>query len=216
LRQFDSGAVGRALKIFPATVLPIRLQIGGPLVHGARIELYDEAGRRKYLNGAERERFLARADRCTPGECALLYVLTYTGCRISEALALTGQHLDRERDTITVRTLKRRRTVFRTIPVPPEVTELLLRLHRPPDDVFWTMHRATAWRLVHATMEAANISGPMACCKGLRHAFGMRAADRNVPPSLIQRWMGHASPATTAIYIDAVGIEERGFASRMW
>ena len=181
-----------------------------------RIELYDEAGRRKYLNAAERERFLVAAERSAPSECALLYVLAYTGCRISEALALTGHHLDAARDTLTFRTLKRRRTVFRTVPVPPEITAMLLALHRPRDGAFWSIHRTSAWRLVCRVMEAASIEGPMACCKGLRHAFGMRAADRNVPPSLIQRWMGHASPATTAIYIDAVGIEERGFASRMW
>jgi len=28
--------------------------------------------------------------------------------------------------------------------------------------------------------------------------------------------MGHASGATTAIYLDAVGWEEREFAGRMW
>jgi integrase/recombinase XerD len=52
--------------------------------------------------------------------------------------------------------------------------------------------------------------------KGLRHGFGIRAASRNIPPNLIQRWMGHASLKTTAIYLDAVGAEEREFASRMW
>jgi len=181
-----------------------------------KLELYDEAGRRKYLNAAERERFLIAADECSPAETALLYVLCYSGCRVSEALALTGYHLDRERDTLTLRTLKRRRTVFRTVPIPPEVTELLLRLHRPLDDRFWTMHRSTAWHLVRTTMEAAGVSGPMATCKGLRHAFGMRAADHNVPAPVIQRWMGHASAATTAIYIDAIGAEERAFAVRMW
>ena len=181
-----------------------------------RIELYDEAGRRKYLNAAERERFLIAAERSTPSECALLYVLAYTGCRISEALALTGHHLDAARDTLTFRTLKRRRTMFRTVPVPPEITAMLLALDRPRDRAFWSMHRTSAWRLVCHVMEAARIDGPMACCKGLRHAFGMRAADQNVPGPVIQRWMGHASLETTAIYIDAVGAEERAFAKRMW
>ncbi|NWM20150.1 site-specific integrase, partial [Escherichia coli] len=58
--------------------------------------------------------------------------------------------------------------------------------------------------------------GPMACCKGLPHWFGIRAASKSVPPNLIQRWMGHASPDTTSIYLDAVGVEEREFAKRMW
>ena len=46
-------------------------------------------------------------------------------------------------------------------------------------------------------------SFPLACPKGLRHGFGIRAAGYNVPTNLIQRWMGHASPTTTAIYLDA-------------
>ena len=182
----------------------------------AQLQLYDEAGRRKYLNSSERERLLIAADDLGPAESAFLYVLTFTGCRVSEALAMTSHHLDGQTDTITFRTLKRRRLIFRTVPVPPEVTELLLRLDRPGDLPFWTMHRSTAWRLVSRTMASASIEGPMACCKGLRHSFGMRAADRNVPQPVIQRWMGHASPATTAIYIDAIGVEERAFASRMW
>ena len=65
-------------------------------------------------------------------------------------------------------------------------------------------------------MRARAIAGPMASPKGLRHGFGIRAAGRNVPTNLIQRWMGHASPDTTAIYLDAIGAEERQFASRMW
>jgi integrase len=41
-----------------------------------------------------------------------------------------------------------------------------------------------------------------------------RELSEHVPANLIQRWMGHASLTTTAIYIDAVGLEERQFASR--
>jgi integrase len=34
--------------------------------------------------------------------------------------------------------------------------------------------------------------------------------------NLVQRWLGHAQLATTAIYADAVGEEERGIAARLW
>jgi integrase len=71
-------------------------------------------------------------------------------------------------------------------------------------------------RVIKATMRRTGIAGPMACPKGLRHRFGIRAGDRSVPTNLIQRWMGHASPTTTVIYLDAVGLEERQFANRMW
>jgi hypothetical protein len=42
----------------------------------------------------------------------------------------------------------------------------------------------TAWRVIKATMRRAGIVGPMACPKGLRHGFDIRAASRNVPANL--------------------------------
>ena len=65
-------------------------------------------------------------------------------------------------------------------------------------------------------MDRAGIEGAMASPKGLRHGYGIKAAVSNVPPNLIQRWLGHAKPETTLIYMDAVGSEERQFAKRMW
>jgi integrase len=179
-------------------------------------QIHDTAGRRKYLSTDERTRFLQAADSLTPRGRALCNLLAYAGCRVSEALALTVHHVDTERLTVTIRTLKRRRLIYRTVPVPQTMIELLRRLSVGADGRFWPLHRVTAWRVIKATMRRAGIAGPMACPKGLRHGFGIRAADRSIPTNLIQRWMGHASPVTTAIYLDAVGSEERQFASRMW
>jgi integrase/recombinase XerD len=100
---------------------------------------------------------------------------------------------------VTIGTLKRRRLVYRAVPAPQAMIELLRRLPVGADGRFWSMHRVTAWRVIKATMRRAGIAGPLACPKGLRHGFGIRAADRSVPTNLIQRWMGHASATTTAI-----------------
>jgi site-specific recombinase XerD len=51
--------------------------------------------------------------------------------------------------------------------------------------------------------------------KGLRHGFGVNTVQSYVPPHLVQRWLGHASLRTTAIYADVIGPDERGFAERM-
>jgi len=179
-------------------------------------QVHDDLGRRKYLNAVERQCLLAALRELPASLRALCYVLAYTGCRVSEALALTTHHLDADRLTLTIRTLKRRRVVFRTVPVPEFVIAEMQQLQTCPGERFWRIHRSTAWRRVKKVMCAAGIVGPMACCKGLRHSFGMQAARKNVPQSLITRWMGHASPITTAIYLDAVGPEERAFAARMW
>jgi len=64
--------------------------------------------------------------------------------------------------------------------------------------------------------EAGIGPGLFASPKGLRHAFGLNAVRSGVPLTLTQRWLGHASIATTAIYLNVMGAEEREIASRMW
>lgn len=179
-------------------------------------QVYDPTGRRKYLTADERRRFLIAADSMPPRAKALCYLLAYTGCRISEALNVSAHQLDRDGGTVTIRTLKRRRLAFRAVPVPPTLMAMLASLATAPSGRLWEMHRSTAWRRVKQAMEMASIDGPMATCRGLRHGFGIRAVASSVPPNLIAKWLGHASLATTAIYLDAVGKEEREFAQRMW
>lgn len=182
----------------------------------AQWHIRDERGRRKYLTEQERVHFLAKAEDARPDVRALCYVLVLTGCRVSEALALTSDQVDIQAGTLTFRTLKRRTLSFRTVPVPALLLEMLGDLPLLEGNRYWTMHRSTAWRHVKRLLSKAEVRGPMACCRGLRHGFGIRAAGRSVPPALIQRWMGHAYAATTSIYLDAVGVEERQFAERMW
>ncbi len=179
-------------------------------------QIHDPAGRRKYVTAGERRRFLAAADGLPPSRRAFCYVLAFTGFRVSEVLSLTRHQLNEETCTLTVRTLKRRQVVFRTVPVPDRLAATLAMLPTTSEGRFWNMHRTTAWRLVHSTMTSARIAGPMATCKGLRHGLGVAAATAGVPPNLIGKWLGHASLSTTAIYLDAVGIEERFFAQRLW
>ncbi len=65
-------------------------------------------------------------------------------------------------------------------------------------------------------MSDAGISGTKACSRGLRHSFAVNSVIHNVPLTLIQKWMGHASITTTAIYLNVLGAEERNFAKRTW
>jgi integrase len=180
--------------------------------------LFDGEGRRRYVCGAEWRRFLMAAARMDAPSAALCQLLALTGCRISEALALTPQRLDAEAGQVIFRSLKRRKLVFRAVPVPPDLMRALRLLARgnAPDAPLWRWSRQTGWRRVKTAMEAAGITGVQATAKGLRHGFGIANAEANVPPALTQRWMGHARLETTAIYQHAVGAEERSFAKRLW
>ncbi|MCY4515269.1 MAG: site-specific integrase [Candidatus Tectomicrobia bacterium] len=86
--------------------------------------------------------------------------------------------------------------------------------HRAPR--LWCWGRTQAYQHVKAAMRTASIEGPHATPKGLRHGFGVRAAAATRQPRLVQKWLGHRSLDTTAIYMDAQDEEERELAARMW
>lgn len=181
-------------------------------------QLFNNEGGRKYLCGKELPRFLAASQRADDATRLLCCLLAFTGCRISEALALTPAQLDADTSRVVFRTLKRRRQTFRAVPVPPELMSALQRLGRRQsvDGPLWRWCRQTAWRRVKAVMESAEIAGPQAMPKGLRHGFGVANAEENVPMATTQKWLGHAKLETTAIYQQAVGREENAFARRLW
>jgi integrase len=185
-----------------------------------RIEgvLFDAEGQRKYLVPAEVRRYLAaarQADRPTALFAQLLY---YTGCRLSEGLALTPRLLDADGQRVVFRTLKRRRLIHRAVPVPVRFMHALLAHARPlePDDRLFPWCRQTGWRKISALMDAAAIAGPQATPKGLRHQFGCHAIGQKIPESAVGRWLGHANNKSTRVYTFVVGAEERALARRMW
>jgi integrase/recombinase XerD len=192
----------------------------------AGMSLFGSTGRRKYLNAAERRRFITAAAQAEPSTRLFCLVLGWSGARISEVLALTPASIDIESGVASIVTLKRRKSgVVRQVPLPHGVLYDLNRVfklrqgQRDPDLAharLWTWSRTTAWRRVKKIMAAAGIAGAPAMPKGLRHGFGVNAFQSNVPPHLVQRWLGHASLRTTSIYGDVIGPDERAFAARMW
>ena len=191
------------------------------------LALRDMAGARKYVTETERRAFLAVSDRERPSVQTLFLTLAYTGCRLSEALEATVSRVDFDQVALVFRTLKRRSptVTYRTVPVPPAVLARLDQVHDircrqaspvTADAVLWPWSRTHAWRLVKDGLMAAGVRGAAASPKGLRHGFGVTAVTKGVSLNLVQKWLGHAQIATTAIYADAVGDEERAINARMW
>jgi integrase/recombinase XerD len=195
-----------------------------PAIEG--VETLLAARGRKYLTSAERKRFGKAADYVKPSVRLFCLTLLWSGGRVSEVLALTPSDIDLELGVARIETLKRRsRGIVRQVPLPRRLlvnldSEFqigatqrdLSRAHRR----LWPWSRTTAWRRVKQVMAAAGVTGSCAMPKGLRHAFGVTAFQTKVPPHLVQRWLGHASLRTTAIYGDVIGREERLIAARMW
>lgn len=193
------------------------------------MDLYDPQGRRLYLTGAERQAFLDAAKDAPREVRTFCLVLAYTGCRISEALALTPRRVDLAGQALIFATLKKRRSgVYRAVPVPESVLDTLNMVHgltealnRPKkgvaDQPLWHWSRTTAYMRVKEVLEAAGVAdGPHKCPKGLRHGYGVLAISSGVPLNMLSKWMGHASLEVTAIYANALGEEQRAIAARMW
>lgn len=195
------------------------------------LSLYSSEGARKYLCASERERFYAAldtlADESDRSFCETIY---WTGCRPSEALALTAMNIDLADRVVVIRSLKKRGDLkgrhFRPVPVPPHYLAMMDRVHglsalhaRSDGGAtarLWRFSRTTAWKRVKGVMDTAGLSGEKACAKGLRHAYGVHAAISRVPESRIKKWLGHESFATTEIYLDMALQEDRKAAEPMW
>jgi integrase/recombinase XerD len=81
--------------------------------------LYGADGGKKYLNLGERRRALAAMDELEPEDRLFALTLAFTGVRISEVLAVMPQSFQLETCVLAVLTLKRRRELWREIPIPP-------------------------------------------------------------------------------------------------
>src|SRR5215218_3535819 len=123
------------------------------------MRLHDAEGRRLYLTEEERRAFLhaaAGAPREVRTFCATLHA---TGCRVSEALALTAERVDLAGRVVVFESLKkRRRGVYRAVPVPPALLDVLDMVHgvrqarcrggRAAKAPLWPWSRMTAYRRV--------------------------------------------------------------------
>ena len=97
----------------------------------AAMSLHDREGQRKYLNQKERLRFL-EATRSRPNDARLFcQLLFYTGARIAEIHNLTTRSVDFSNKTVVLESLKkRRRGIYREIPLPSDILKRLEGLYR--------------------------------------------------------------------------------------
>ena len=190
------------------------------------IQLYDIEGNRLYLTADERQAFYDAAmdeDRTVRTFC---HTLHDTGVRISEALALRPSKVDLSEKALIIKSLKKRdKIIYRAVPVQESYLDTLDLVHAIRDaqkrkkiKPLWGWSRMHAYRLVKDVMHKAGIDTtlPHATPKGLRHGFAIYALSKDVPLNMVSKWLGHADVKTTSIYVNAVGVEQRDFASRMW
>ncbi len=195
------------------------------MAYSIAFSLHGQHGQRKYLNAKERAQFYACTKSLNRERRIFSQLLYYTGARFSEIHALCPAQFNYIDRVVTIRTLKRRRTdIFREIPLPDHMLsdiqamiDLKYKSEEITDDTdkIWSFSKRTGARLIKNVMQDAQIDGVKASALGLRHGFAVFAVTR-VPLTQVQKWMGHAYLATTALYLNVSGIEERKWAEKLW
>src|SRR5262245_50401575 len=101
-----------------------------PMPSPTGMQIYDRQGHRLYLTGSERAAFRTAAEVAPREVRTYCHTLLYTGCRPSEALALTADRVDFQAQVITFESLKKRRTgIYRAVPAPEALLESLHLVH---------------------------------------------------------------------------------------
>ena len=192
-----------------------------------RITLFDESGNRKYLTPSERELFYKATIEVSKDWRMFGLMLYYTGCRLSEALNIKVKDIDFSTGAVTIGTLKQRKSgVYRQVPLSDDFLRSLdnsfdLRIlqkknNKTRNQLIWSWSRRHGYQIIKKIMAKAELSGEYAMPKGLRHAFAIACLDKGLPLNMVQKWLGHSSIETTAIYANAVGQEERKLAAKLW
>jgi integrase len=195
-------------------------------------DIFDAQGNRKYLTLQERQAYLEAIDHALAKpedreKRTYALLLYYTGCRISEGIAVNHNHIDYSNCAVTFRTLKRRKLVYRQVPVPPAFLVKLDDVHHVKDfqasriksdgnQPIWSFGRTTAWRIITSVMAEAGIQGIQATPKGLRHSFVIQHQALGTQVHMIQNWAGWASSAMMEVYGRALGNEAHQLASKLW
>lgn len=171
--------------------------------------------------------FLLAARRAEAKTRTFCFVLSFTGARVSEVLALTPASVDFANNALIIECLKRReRGIYRSVPVPMGLIALLERTHQVSlakanpemsNERLWPWCRGTGWGRVKKIAEIAGLPEWLRCPKMLRHSFGVEGTTyADVPVGIIKRWLGHVRLESTLIYCEAVGEQERVLNNRMF
>jgi integrase/recombinase XerD len=158
------------------------------------------------LSVAEVRRILAGV-RC-PRYKACLTTIYACGLRLLEGVHLQVKDIDGDRGLVHIRHGKGDKD--RYVPLPPPVLEMLRQHWRSHRDPLWLfpsprlpskgpMDGSGVQRAFRAALHASGVSKP-ATVHTLRHSWATHLLEAGINLRIIQAYLGHASPSTTAIY----------------
>lgn len=140
----------------------------------------------------------------------LFTLLCHYGPRISEALMLQWEDVEFEQGEITLRTLKKKKPTWRTLPLLPVLTKELLALRAINGSqgvVFPSMNRRIAGNIFRTILHKAGL--PYTRMHDLRHSFLSTLLERTRDPVLGRDLVGHGSIQVTDKYYHSIRMREK-------
>lgn len=131
----------------------------------------------------------------------------YTGCRRSEALAVTWKDVDRKQSVLHIPGTKTA-TSNRCVPILPKLQKLLYELpHGTSSSKIFPYSDST---LKREYLRLRSLCSFEFTIHSLRHTYITRLHEQGIDDKVIQKWAGHSSVATTQqIYIHVMSEQEK-------
>ncbi|MGB7757633.1 MAG: tyrosine-type recombinase/integrase [Salinisphaera sp.] len=149
-------------------------------------------------------------------EKLIVALALYAGLRASEVLGLNWKNIDLDKKRITICQTARQGKLFsmtkgfdwRIVPITSALRPLLIdyRASVSDDGLLFSSDGITPYYQVqHIFTRIKTRTGISTgvTYHGLRHSFATRAAERDIPLPVIQKWLGHSDITTTMRYIHA-------------
>jgi Site-specific recombinase XerD len=166
--------------------------MAGSEVGGRGFKLGDVPPLESLVDAVERAYRDVEKGRYRLRDLALVAVLTFTGCRLGEALALRREDVDVKNRTIRIRQLKKRGEFSRVVPVPSrlfwEIMERYLR--KNPGDRLFEISDRQARNIVYKF--TARYLKKKIRPHAIRHAYAIAVLKKTKDLEAVRRLLGHA------------------------
>jgi integrase len=166
-----------------------------------------------YLLPVEIKRMMTTAEQRRKGDrdSLLIKLLFITGLRITEALSLTLDHLERSRGESPCLRVIGKGKKPRLVACPPELADSLEAYARRHDigdhDRLFPIHRKMAYWIVRRSGERAGLNKKI-FPHLLRHSCAIERLKQTGNPRALQIHLGHSTPLMTMRYLSTLGAEE--------
>lgn len=152
---------------------------------------FDRAQERRFVSSCKKSKY-----------SSLFLTMLYAGLRKGEAMALTERDIDFVNGYISVtKTVSIKRQItspktsagIRQVPIFENLRPYLMYLQKKPYAAICTINAANVQNNFNKILKRANLYKQGFTIHSLRHTFATRCIEKNVPPKILQKWLGHSS-----------------------